>query len=58
MQMFEVDLAHAAAKETILLFRDAESIPFDLGSINRLVYSGIVELRERLEKRIRTTIVL
>jgi hypothetical protein len=52
---YEVGLAHGASKETILLCRDAKSIPFDLGSINHLVYSGIVELRERLEKRIKTT---
>jgi len=51
---YEVGLAHGAEKETILLCRDAKSIPFDLGSINHLVYSSIVELRGRLEKRIRT----
>jgi hypothetical protein len=53
---YEVGLAHGVQKETILLCRDVKSIPFDLGSINHLVYSSIVELRERLEKRIRTTL--
>jgi len=53
---YEVGLAHGVQKETILLCRDAKSIPFDLGSINHLVYSSIVELRERLEKRIRMTL--
>jgi len=53
---YELGLAHGVQKETILLCRDAKSIPFDLGSINHLVYSSIVELRERLEKRIRTTL--
>jgi hypothetical protein len=53
---YEVGLAHGIQKETILLCRDVKSIPFDLGSINHLVYSSIVELRERLEKRIKTTL--
>lgn len=53
---YEVGLAHGVQKETILVCRDAKSIPFDLGSINHLVYSSIVELREKLEKRIRTTL--
>jgi hypothetical protein len=55
---YEIGLAHGAEKETILLCRDVKSIPFDLGSINHLVYSSIVELRERLEKRIRATFEL
>jgi hypothetical protein len=55
---YEVGLAHGVQKETILLCRDVKSIPFDLGSINHLVYSSIVELRERLEKRIKTTLGL
>jgi len=53
---YEVGLAHGIQRETILLCRDAKSIPFDLGSINHLVYSSIVELREKLEKRIKTTL--
>jgi len=55
---YEVGLAHGVRKDTILLCRDAKSIPFDLGSINHLIYSSIVELRERLEKRIKTTLGL
>ena len=53
---YEVGLAHGILKETILLCKDAESIPFDLESINHLIYSSIVDLREKLEKRIKSTL--
>lgn len=55
---YEVGLAHGVRKETILICRDAETIPFDLGTINHIVYSSIVELREKLETRLRATLHL
>lgn len=50
--MYEVGLAHGIAKETILICNDSKSIPFDLASINHVEYSSIVELREKLKKRL------
>lgn len=50
--MYEVGLAHATDKETILICDDAKTIPFDLTSINHIAYSGIVELRDKLKTRL------
>jgi Restriction endonuclease len=50
--MYEVGLAHGIAKETILICDDSKSIPFDLASIHHVEYSSIVELREKLKKRL------
>lgn len=51
--MYEVSLAHGIAKETILICDDPKSIPFDIAGINHISYSGIVELREQLTKRLK-----
>jgi hypothetical protein len=55
---YEVGLAHGIMKETILICREAETIPFDLGAINHIVYASIVELREKLKNRLRGTLNL
>lgn len=49
---YEVGFAHGISKETILICKEVEQIPFDLAQTNHVVYSGIVELREKLEKRL------
>ncbi len=53
---YEVGLAHGIQKETILICRQAETIPFDLGTINHIIYSNIVELREKLKSRLKATL--
>jgi nucleoside 2-deoxyribosyltransferase len=53
---YEVGLAHGIGKKTILICRDVNSIPFDLGAINHIVYSSIVELREKLKARLQATL--
>lgn len=55
---YEVGLAHGMMKETILICRDARTIPFDLGSINHIIYASIVELREKLKARLRARLYL
>jgi hypothetical protein len=35
------------------LCRNADEVPFDLQSINYIKYGSIVDLRERLEKRLK-----
>lgn len=50
---YEVGYCHAQHKPTILITRTGDKIPFDLQGINHIFYDTIVELRERLEKRLR-----
>jgi hypothetical protein len=52
---YELGFAHALDKPTILLGRKGEQIPFDIQSINHVIYESIVELRDKLEKRIKAT---
>jgi hypothetical protein len=51
---YEIGYAHALERPTILLCRKADNIPFDLQSINYIGYSSIVELRDRLERRLKS----
>jgi hypothetical protein len=53
---YEIGLAHGIQKETILICRDAGEIPFDIAAINHVVYSSIVDLRERLRARLIATL--
>lgn len=55
---YEVGMAHAIQKDTILICRDASSIPFDIAAINHVVYTSIVELRDKLRERLRATLSL
>ena len=50
---YEIGHSHALRKPTILISRTGDRIPFDLQSINHIIYETIVELRDRLEKRLR-----
>ena len=51
---YEIGYAHAVDRPTILLCRKAESVPFDLQSVNYIAYGSIVELRDRLERRLKS----
>lgn len=53
---YEVGMAHAMQKETILICRDAGNIPFDIRAINHVVYTSIVELRDKLRERLRASL--
>jgi hypothetical protein len=52
---YEVGYAHALGKPTILIARKGEMLPFDVQSINFIIYESLVDLRQRLESRIKGT---
>lgn len=54
---YEVGYAHGADRPTILICRKGEKIPFDIQAKNIILYSSIVDLRERLSKRLNETFV-
>ncbi|MCG8085308.1 MAG: restriction endonuclease [Candidatus Thiodiazotropha taylori] len=53
---YEVGYAHGVEQPTILVCRKGETLPFDIQSKNIILYSSIVELRERLGKRLSNTV--
>jgi hypothetical protein len=52
---YEIGYALALERQTILICRKGEVVPFDLQALNHIAYSSIVELKERLEKRLKAT---
>jgi hypothetical protein len=50
---YEIGFALALERPTILICRKGEPVPFDLQAINHIAYSSIVDLKERLEKRLK-----
>jgi hypothetical protein len=52
---YEVGYAHAAGTPTIIVSSDQKP-PFDLQSFNQIFYESLVDLRDKLEKRIRATL--
>jgi hypothetical protein len=53
---YEVGYAHAAGTPTILISGGSQRPPFDLQSFNQITYESLVDLRGKLEKRIRVTL--
>jgi hypothetical protein len=53
---YEVGYAHAAGTPTILISGSNQKPPFDLQSFNQITYESLVDLRDKLEKRIRATL--
>jgi nucleoside 2-deoxyribosyltransferase len=49
---YEVGIAHALDRPTLLICRDGEDLPFDLQGINHLKYPNVVELRSKLRSRL------
>jgi hypothetical protein len=47
---YEVGFAHALGKPVILLTRNIQNTPFDLRVYNHVIYSSIVDLRDRLDR--------
>jgi len=54
---YEIGYAHALNKPIILIGKKGGPIPFDVQSVNLILYESIVDLRDRLEKPIRRTIL-
>jgi hypothetical protein len=52
---YEIGYALALERQTILICRKGEVIPFDLQAMNHISYSNIVDLKERLERRLKAT---
>jgi len=50
---YEVGFAHALGKPVILLTRNIKDTMFDLRGYNHVIYSSIVDLRQRLELMLR-----
>lgn len=50
---YEVGYSHGLKKATILIARKGQEIPFDLSGINHIFYDTLVDLRTKLEKRLR-----
>lgn len=53
---YEIGYAHALKIPTVLIAKRGTQLPFDISSMNHIMYETIVELRERLEKRLRNTL--
>lgn len=53
---YELGYAHALGKPTILIARKGSDIPFDIQSENHILYGSIVELREKLERRLQESL--
>jgi len=53
---YEIGRSHALGKPTILISRAGQDIPFDLRSVNHILYQTLVDLREKLERRLRALI--
>ncbi len=51
---YEVGYGHALSTPTVLISREGEDLPFDVSAINHIVYGSIVDLREKLERRLRS----
>jgi hypothetical protein len=51
---YEVGYGHALSIPTVLICREGEDLPFDVKAINHIVYGSIVDLREKLERRLRS----
>jgi nucleoside 2-deoxyribosyltransferase len=52
---YEIGYSHALNKPTILIARAATELPFDTQQFNHIFYASIVDLRERLTKRLLAT---
>ena len=51
---YEVGYSHALGLPTVLICREGEELPFDVRAVNHIVYASIVDLREKLERRLRS----
>ena len=54
---YEIGYGNALDVPTVLICKKGNSIPFDLSSRNHIVYGSIVDLQQRLEKRLQAMIM-
>jgi hypothetical protein len=54
---YELGYAHALKKPTILISKDISKAPFDVKGYNHIVYKNIIDLRRKLERRLRVIIM-
>jgi hypothetical protein len=54
---YELGISHATGKNVVLCTRGIGQIPFDIRDLNHIVYSDIVDLREKLANRVRTLVI-
>lgn len=50
---YELGYAHALNQPTILISKDVSSAPFDVRGYNHVIYKNIMDLRKKLEKRLK-----
>lgn len=55
---YEIGYAHAKERPTILLCRAGQAVPFDIRGKNMIMYTSIVDLRDRLKRRLKDTLGL
>ena len=53
---YEIGFGHAIGKPAILICREGETLAFDVAATNHIIYTSIVDLREKLERRLRATV--
>jgi hypothetical protein len=51
---YEVGYGHALSTPTVLISREGADLPFDVSALNHIRYGSIVDLREKLERRLRS----
>lgn len=49
---YELGIAHAFGKIVVICTKDVSSTPFDIKDLNHIVYRDIVDLREKLTRRL------
>ncbi len=50
--LYELGFAHGCSKKTIIISRDIGNLPFDLAHYNCVAFDNIIDLREKLNKRL------
>ncbi len=50
---YEIGYANGVDRPAVLICRESDAIPFDLAGVNFIKYGSIVNLRQRLDKRLR-----
>ncbi len=54
---YEIGYAHGVRKPVVLICRENESIPFDLQNINFIRYTSIIDLRDKLGRRLKSILL-
>lgn len=54
---YELGISHALGKNVVLCTKDVAEIPFDTSDLNHIVYTDIVDLREKLSARLESIVI-